>query len=71
MNNQQRLEQIQERLEMLKVLNDKLNKIINMMEVKSCEPMTTFVPASNKASDKFIMERQREIFSSLDNKGVE
>ena len=69
MTNQERLETIQQRLEMLKVLNDKLNTIINMMEVKNnIEPMTTFIPASNKASDKFIKEREKEIFQMLDKK---
>ena len=62
----------EERLDILEQLNLKLDKIIELLEVKnkSCEPMTTFVPASNKASDKFIMERQKEKFSSLDNKEV-
>ena len=69
MTNQQRLEDIQQRLEMLKVLNDKLNTIINMMEVKrNIEPMTTFTPASNKASNEFIKEREMEIFQMLDKK---
>ena len=64
----------QERLDMLEILTQRLDRIIELLENKnknkSCEPMTTFIPASNKASDKFIMERQKEIFSSLDNKEV-
>ena len=69
MNNQQRLEDIQNRLEMLKVLNDKLNTIISMLSDKrNSEPTTTFIPASNKASDKFIKEREMEIFQMLDKK---
>ena len=60
----------QERLDILEQLNQKLDTIIHLLENKnkSCEPMTTFVPASNKASNEFINERQKEIFSSLDNK---
>ena len=60
----------QERMDILEQLNLKLDKIIELLENKnkSCEPMTTFVPASNKASDKFIIDRQKELFSSLDNK---
>ena len=62
----------QERLDILERLSLKLDRIIELLENKnkSCEPMTTFVPASNKASDKFIIERQKEIFSRLDNKEV-
>ena len=60
----------QERMDILTEVNIKLDKIIELLEVKnkSCEPMTTFVPANNKASNEFINERQKEIFSSLDNK---
>ena len=62
----------EERLYILGELTGRLDKIIELLECKnkSCEPMTTFIPASNKASDKFINERQKEIFSSLDNKEV-
>ena len=60
----------EERLDMLEKLSLKLDKIIELLENKNkrCEPMTTFIPASNKASNEFIKERQKEIFSSLDNK---
>ena len=61
----------EERMNMLEILTQRLDKIIELLEVKrNSEPMTTFIPASNKASDKFINERQKEIFSSLDNKEV-
>ena len=55
---------------MLEILTQRLDRIIELLENKnkSCEPMTTFIPASNKASNEFINERQKEIFSSLDNK---
>ena len=54
----------------LERLSLKLDKIIELLENKnkSCEPMTTFVAASNKASDKFIKEREKEIFQMLDKK---
>ena len=60
----------QERMDILEVLIKKLDRIIELLENKnkSCEPRTTFIPASNKASDKFIKERQKELFNSLDHK---
>ena len=62
----------EERLYILAELTARLDRIIELLENKnkSCEPMTTFVPASNKASNEFINERQKEIFSSLDKKEV-
>ena len=63
----------QERLDILEQLNLKIDRIIYLLENKnkSCEPTTTFIPASNKASDKFIKEREMELFNSLDRKEVE
>ena len=60
----------EERLYILAELTARLDRIIELLENKNkrCEPMTTFIPASNKASNEFINERQKEIFSSLDNK---
>ena len=62
----------EERMYILGELTGRLDKIIELLENKnkSCEPMTTFVPASNKASDKFINEREKEIFQMLDNQSV-
>ena len=61
----------EERMYILGELTGRLDKIIELLEVKkNIEPMTTFTPASNKASDKFIKEREKEIFSSLYNKEV-
>ena len=62
----------EERMYILGELTGRLDKIIELLELKNntCEPMTTFIPASNKASNEFINERQKEIFSSLDNKEV-
>ena len=64
---------IKERLDTLAELTQRLDRIIELLENKnkSCEPMTIFTPASNKASDKFIIDRQKEVFNSLDYKGVE
>ena len=68
MTKQERID-ILERLEMLNVLDNKINTIISMLSVKrNSEPMTSFTPASNKASDKFIKEREMEIFQMLDKK---
>ena len=51
---------------------ERLDIIIKLLSPKkNIEPLTTFIPASNKASDKFIKEREKEIFSSLDNKECE
>ena len=59
----------EERLYILAELTARLDRIIELLEgKKNSEPMTTFIPASNKASNEFINERQKEIFSSLDNK---
>ena len=59
-----------ERLNILTELNQRLDRIIQLLENKnkSCEPITSFTPASNKASDKFIKEREMEIFQMLDKK---
>ena len=67
--NQQRLEYIQNRLEILNAMDNKIDAIISMLSDKrNSEPTTTFTPASNKASDKFIKEREMEIFQMLDKK---
>ena len=59
----------QQRLDKLAELTQRLDRIIELLEgKKNIEPMTTFTPASNKASNEFINERQKEIFSSLDDK---
>ena len=56
----------------LDLIIERLDKIIELLEgKKNIEPLTTFIPASDKASDSFIIERQKEIFNSLDNKEVE
>ena len=59
----------EERLYILAELTARLDRIIELLENKnkSCEPMTTFVKANN-VENTFIQDRQKEIFSSLDNK---
>ena len=59
----------EERLYKLAEITARLDRIIELLEDKNnIEPLTTFIPASNKASDKFIKEREKEIFTRLDNK---
>ena len=61
----------EERMFILEQLTGRLDRIIELLECKNnnnIEPMTTFIPASNKASDKFIKDRQKELFNSLDHK---
>ena len=68
MNNTQRLEEIQQRLEILALLDIKLDKIIELLEVKNNnEPSITFSKANN-VENTFIEDRQRELFNSLDRK---
>ena len=73
--NQQRLEEIQQRLEILAELNLKLDKIIELLgspkeNVEKCkEPLITFTKPNN-VENTFIEDRQRELFNSLDRKEV-
>ena len=56
----------------LDLIIERLDKIIELLEgKKNIEPLTTFIPASNKASDEYIKEREKEIFDLLDNKECE
>ena len=61
----------EERMYILAELNRRLDRIIELLEVKnkSCEPIITFTKANN-VENTFIEDRQKEIFSSLDNKEV-
>ena len=55
----------------LDLIIERLDKIIELMEgKKNSEPLITFSKANKNADDSFINERQKEIFSSLDNKEV-
>ena len=48
-----------------------LEKILSCIEHKeTIEPLITFNKANSNADDSFINERQKEIFSNLDNKEV-
>ena len=70
MNNQQRLQEIEERLEILKVMDNKINIIISMLSDKrNSDPNIEFTKANN-VENTFIQDRQKELFSSLDYKGV-
>ena len=52
------------------IIIEKLDKIIQLLECKkNSEPLITFASASEKGNDKFIKEREKEIFNLLDNGG--
>ena len=55
----------------LDLIIERLDKIIEVLEgKKNIDPLITFSKANSNADDTFINERQKEIFSSLDNKEV-
>ena len=55
----------------LDLIIERLDKIIELLEgKKNNEPLITFSKANKNADDSFIKEREKEIFSSLDNKKV-
>ena len=48
---------------------ERLDKVIEILEgKKNIEPLITFSKANKNADDSFIIDRQKEIFNSLDNK---
>ena len=49
------------------IIIEKLDRIIQLLEGKKNNPLITFVPASEKANDKFVKDREKEIFQKLDN----
>ena len=56
----------------LDLIIERLDKIIELLESKkNSEPFITFSKACPSADDSFIIEREKEIFNSLDNKEVE
>ena len=62
----------QENTMLLMEISEKLDKIINIMQgKKNIEPIISFSKANKNVNDSFIKERQKEIFSSLNNKEVE
>ena len=55
----------------LDLIIERLDKIIELLEgKKNIEPLITFSKANKNADDTFIKDREREIFSSLDEKKV-
>ena len=55
----------------LDLIIERLDKVIEILEgKKNIEPIITFNKANKNADDSFIIERQNEIFNSLDNKEV-
>ena len=60
----------QERMDILAELTQRLDKIIELLDVKkNSQPLITFSKANN-VENTFIEDRQKELFNSLDNKGV-
>ena len=50
------------------IIIEKLDRIIQLLEgKKNSQPLITFVPGSDKVDDKFIKDREKEIFQMLDN----
>ena len=68
MTNQQRLEEIQQRLELLSLLDIKLDKIIELLEVKKNNGPLITITKANNVENTFIEDRQKELFNSLDRK---
>ena len=55
----------------LDLIIERLDKVIEILEgKKNIEPLITFSKACPSADDSFIKEREKEIFSNLDNKEV-
>ena len=53
----------------LDLIIERLDKVIEILEdKKNIEPLITFSKANKNADDSFIKEREREIFSQLDEK---
>ena len=68
MTNQQRLEEIEQRLEMLNVLNNKMDTIISMLSDKrNSEPDIQFTKANANANDSELKSYEMELFQRLDN----
>ena len=68
MTNQQRLEEIEQRLELLGELNKKIDEILKLLEPKkNCELLMSFKPANNNNRDSELKSREREIFQMLDD----
>ena len=61
----------EERLYVLAELTARLDRIIELLEVKnkSCEPDIQFIKPNN-VENTFIQDRQKELFNSLDRKEV-
>lgn len=58
----------QERMDILGELTQRLDKIIELLEVKrNSEPLITFSKPNN-VKNTFIEDRQKELFNSLDHK---
>lgn len=72
MTNTQRLEEIQQRLEVLKVMDNKIDTIISILSDKknNCEPLITFSKANPNVDDREMKSYEVELFQTLDNQRV-
>ena len=67
MNNQQRLQEIEQRLEILKVMDNKINTIISMLSDKrNSEPNIQFTKANANVDDSELKSYEKEFFEMLD-----
>ena len=61
----------EERLNILAELNQKIDKIIELLEIKNnSEPLTSFVKANANADDSELKSYEMEFFQKLDNQRV-
>ena len=60
----------EERMDMLEILTQRLDKIIELLENKNkrCEPNIQFTKANPNADDSEMKSYEMEIFSMLDKK---
>ena len=53
----------------LDLIIERLDKVIEILECKkNIEPLITFSKANKNADDRFIKEREKQIFNTLDDK---
>ena len=71
MTNNQRLEDIQNRLEILNMINNKIDTIISMLSDKrNSEPTIQFTKANSNVDDSELKSYEVELFQMLDNQRV-
>ena len=69
--NQQRLQEIEQRLGILKLMDNKIDIIITMLSDKrNIEPLITFSKANANANDSELKLYEKELFQKLDGQRV-